>query len=144
MLLPRGCFLDYSKFDSDIKERWLLAWNLKKNIAWLPGYLDPPPVEQQWVHISDTNSEINIGLPYIHSYFGWWLWRHHLAALARDLPTSILVSTTVALSRFHMSAILAIVYLRISSVADSRRLVIPMSWFNFFKTSDFADPGFSF
>ena len=47
------------------------------------------------LHISYTNSEITIGLPYIRPNFVWWLQLNNCATLVPDLPTYILVGVTV-------------------------------------------------
>ena len=52
-------------------------------------------------HISNTNSKICIGLPYIRLHFVWWLRLHNCTTLVCDLPTFILVRAAVSLLTFR-------------------------------------------
>ena len=57
MLAPRRRCFGYSKVYCDVRKRWLLAWNQNKHITY------------SIFHIPYTNSEISIGLLYIHPLF---------------------------------------------------------------------------
>ena len=89
ILAPRRGCLDYSKVYCDVRKRWFLAWNQNRHITY---YI---------LHIQYTNSEISIRLLYIRPHFIWWQRLNHCAALVRNLPTSILVRTSVCLLTFH-------------------------------------------
>ena len=52
----RGC-LDYSKVYCNVRKIWFLAWNQNKHIRY---YI---------LYIQYNNSEISIGLLYIHPHF---------------------------------------------------------------------------
>ena len=95
MLAPRRGCLGYSKVYCDVRKRWFLACNQNRHITY---YI---------FHIQYTNSEISIALLYICPHFIWWHRLNHCAALFRDLPTSILVRTSLSLLTFHTSTILA-------------------------------------
>ena len=81
----RGC-LDYSKVYYNVRKIWFVAWNQNRHITY---YI---------FHIKYTNSEISIGLLYIHPR---WHRLNHCAPLVRNLPTSILVGASVSLLTFH-------------------------------------------
>ena len=93
MLAPRRHCLGYSNFYCYVRKRWLLAWNQNRHIM---HYI---------FHFANTNSEISIGLLYIHPRFVWWHWLNHCATLVRNLPTSNLVRAKVSLLTFHTSTI---------------------------------------
>ena len=57
ILAPRRCCLGYLKVYRDVRKSWLLAWNQNRHITY---YI---------LHIPYTNSEISIGLFYIHLHF---------------------------------------------------------------------------
>ena len=86
MLSPRRSCLDCSKVCCDVREIWFMAWNQNTYVTY---YI---------LHIQYTNSEISIGLLYIHPPapapppFVWWQQLNHChTALSRNFPTSILV-----------------------------------------------------
>ena len=94
MLAPRRGCLGYSKVYCDVRKRWFLAWNQNRHITY---YI---------FHIQYTNSKISIGLLYIRPHFVWWHRLNYCAALVPNLPTSILVRTSVSLFTFHTPTIL--------------------------------------
>ena len=77
------------------------------------------------LNILYTNSEISIGLQYIHSHFHWWLRLHHCATLVHNLSSSIFILTAISLLKLHALRILVIMDLFISRVADSRAFPFP-------------------
>ena len=116
MLSPMRSCLDCSKVYCDVREIWFMAWNQNRYVTY---YI---------LHIQYTNSEISIGLLYIHPPFVWWQQLNHChTALSRNFPTSISFHAPRCFLTFHThtSTILAPLGFTNSRTSDLRAFSFP-------------------